>query len=129
MVDRLVQRCEARQVTALAGDAETVGAFTRAYMSARINPPEPQEKTVHTAVLAALGTDPVYLDSLRERLAEWQARLESDGIEAATASIVRLAVDGLMVGRLLNVPVPEGELRDKVIEKLLSMTRPQSTET
>ncbi len=125
IVERHTTRCETDQATAAAADPQAVGAFTRAYLSARTKPPDPRKEPVHAAVLAALGTDPEYLDPLRQRIAEWQSRLESDGIDPATASIVRLAIDGLTVGRLLKVAVPEGKLRERVIEKLLSMTRPQ----
>ena len=128
VVERLANRCESDQAAAVAADLQTIGAFTRAYVTARTKPPDPQKEPVHTAVLAALGTDPEYLGPLRRRIAEWQERLESDGIDPVTASIVRLAIDGLAVGRLLKVPVPEGELRERVIERLLSMTRPQTKE-
>lgn len=128
IVERLANRCESRQAEAVSADPQPVGAFTRAYLTVRTHPPDPQRESIHTAVLAAIGTDPEYLDPLRKRIAEWQERLESDGIDRVLASIVRLAVDGLAVGRLLRVPVPEGELRERVIEKLLSMTRPQSEE-
>ncbi len=128
IVERHVNRCSTDQTAAVAADPEPAGAFTRAYLTARIKPLDPQKEPVHTAVLAAVGTDPGYLDPLRKRIAEWQERLESDGIDPVTASIVRLASDGLAIGRLLKVPVPEGELQEKVIEKLLSMTQPRSEE-
>jgi len=73
--------------------------------------------------LAALGTDPQLLDPIRRCCREWQARLESDGLDPATASIVRLAVDGLFLCQIMGVPVPEGDLRQRVIEKLLSMAQ------
>ncbi|NLX13192.1 MAG: TetR/AcrR family transcriptional regulator [Phycisphaerales bacterium] len=128
IVERLGERCESRQATEVAADSQPRGAFTRAYLAVRSSSLEPDREPVHSAILAALGTDPGYLDPIRERLATWQARLESDGIDPVTASIVRLAIDGLILGRLLKVPVPEGELRDRVIEKLLSMTYPQRDE-
>jgi len=80
VVGRLVDRCESEQGTALAADPQSAGAFTRAYLAARIRPPDPQEEPVHIAVLTALGTDPEYLEPLRKRVAEWQTRLESDGL-------------------------------------------------
>lgn len=125
IVERLANRCEQEQSAAMASDPEPAGAFTRAYLTTRAKPPDPQKEPVHTAVLAAFGTDPHYLDPIRKRLAEWQARLECDGIDPTTASIVRLAMDGLVLGRLLSVPLPEGELRQQVIERLRSMTRPE----
>ena len=124
IVERLGTRCQADQALALAKDADSPGAFTRAYLAARSEPPEPEEEPVLTAVLAAAGTDPQYLEPIRQRCNEWQARLEADGIDPVTATIVRLAIDGLCLCRLMRLPVPEGEMRQRVLDKLLSMTAP-----
>jgi len=63
-----------------------------------------------------------YSDPFRERFAAWQALLEADGFDPATASIIRLATDGLCFCTLLNLAVPTGDLRRKVLDKLLRMT-------
>ena len=123
IVERLATRCEAEHGRALETDDRTPGAFTRAYLSARARPIDPKEEPIHTALLAAAGTDPEYMEPFRKRLREWQNRLENDGIDPATASIVRLAIDGLCLGSLLGVPVPTGELRGRIIDQLLAMTR------
>ncbi|MBI4578643.1 MAG: TetR/AcrR family transcriptional regulator [Planctomycetes bacterium] len=123
IVERMAVQCEGDQERAVAADPCPTGAFTRAYLAARAEPREPHKRPVHTALLAAAGTDPQYLDPFRKRFLEWQARLASDGIAPEVATIVRLALDGLALGRLLDLPGPEGELRRKVIEKLISMTR------
>ncbi len=129
IVQRMVCRCDAEQAQAIEADSETGGAFTRAYLAARIQPLSPEEEPVHTALLAAAGTDPQYLGPARERFIEWQKQLQTDGIDPATASIVRLAIDGLCLCRLLGLAVPEGELRQAVIDKLLAMTRSDSQAT
>jgi len=126
IVERLGTRCQADQALALARDSQTAGAFTRAYLAARSEPPKPEEEPVLTALLAAAGTDPQYLEPIRQRCLEWQARLESDGINAATATIVRLAIDGLCLCRLMGLPIPEGELRQRVLDELNAMTLPKN---
>jgi AcrR family transcriptional regulator len=123
IVDRLACRCEADQTEALQHDPTSPGAFTRAYMAARTQRPDPQEQPVHTAILAAAGTNPQYLAPFHQRAAEWQKRMENDGIDIATAWIVRLAIDGLCLVRLLGGKVPEGLLLEEVIARLTSMTR------
>jgi len=128
VIERLMEQCESEQESAVAADSQAAGAFIRAYLAVRTKPVDPLNETLRTAVIVALGTDPEYLSPLRERLTAWQARLVSDGIDPVTASIVRLAIDGLVVGRLLKVPMPEGELREKVIDRLLSMTHPQTVD-
>jgi len=124
IVERLGTRCQADQALALATDSDSPGAFTRAYLAARSEPPKPEEEPVLTAILAAAGTDPQYLEPIRHRCKEWQARLESDGINPVTATIVRLAIDGLCLCRLMGLPIPEGEMRQRVLDQLSAMTAP-----
>jgi len=122
IVERLAQRCEADQQQALASEPPAPGAFTRAFIRAHSDPIDPRDVPVHSALLAAAGTDPQFMQPFRKRFAQWQARLETDGIDPAIAMIVRLAIDGLCLGPLLGIPVPQGELRERVVQKLIAMT-------
>ncbi|HPU28587.1 MAG TPA: TetR/AcrR family transcriptional regulator [Phycisphaerae bacterium] len=124
IVQRLADRCEADQQAALAEAPNCPGAFARAYVAVRTDPLDPGELRVHAALLAAAGTDPRFLDPFREKMAGWQARLEADGIEPEVALIVRLAIDGMCLCGLLGMPLPTGELRSRVIERLMAMTQP-----
>ena len=49
---------------------------------------------VGAGLVAAATTNPRLLDPLRERFQAWQQAIESDGIEPARATVIRLAVDG-----------------------------------
>lgn len=122
IVERLARHCEAKQATSLEQDTNTPGAFTRAYVQTRTEPLAPHEVPFHCALLAAAGTDPQYLEPFRRRIAQWQTRLENDGIDPVIAVIARLAVDGLAFGTLLGLPVPQDQLREQVIQRLLEMT-------
>jgi AcrR family transcriptional regulator len=123
IVERLASRCEAEQNRVLAqADPNEPGAFTRAYVIARTRVKEPREELIHSALLAAAGTDQQFMEPIRQRFVEWQTKLESDGIDPVTAVIVRLAIDGLCLDKLLGVPVPTGELRRKILDQLLEMT-------
>jgi AcrR family transcriptional regulator len=122
VVERIASRCEMRQEAAIDTDPNEPGGFTRAYIAARAQPIEPHEQPIKTALLAAVGTDPQYLEPMRRRFTEWQARIESDGIDPATATIVRLAIDGLCLGTLLGMSVPTGQFRQKVLDRLMAMT-------
>lgn len=121
-VERLAKRCQARQDDVIASEPSAPGGFTRAYLKARTRPLEPHEVPFHCALLAAAGTDPQYLDPFRNRICQWQKLLESDGIDPATATIVRLAVDGIALGRLLGLPMPQSPLFEEVLEKLTKLT-------
>jgi AcrR family transcriptional regulator len=122
VVERLATHCEQEQKRVVQETPLEPGAFTRAYLRCRSEPLDPQELPIHMALLAAAGTDSQFLDPWRSRIAGWQARLESDGIDPVTATIVRLAMDGICLSTLLGLPVPEGAMREKVLERLRSMT-------
>ena len=122
VVARLAQRCQGDQFAALAEEGQAPGAFTRSFLTTFGRLLSETEKPLHTALLAAAGTDPQYLEPIRALAREWQARLESDGIDPAVATIVRLAIDGLCIGNLLGLPMPGDELRERVIQKLRDMT-------
>ncbi len=125
VVERLASACAAETAKAIDLEPDAPGRFTRAYVTARVDPPDPKDAPIHTALLAAAGTDPEYLEPFRQRHMEWQERLVHDEIDPAIATIVRLAIDGFCLGTMLGMPVPKDPLRKDVIEKLLEMTRPK----
>src|SRR5688500_12367353 len=122
VVERLATHCETEQCRSVQEGPLEPGAFTRAYLRCRSEPLDPQELPFHMALLAAAGTDSQYLDPFRQRTIGWQARIESDGIDPVIATIVRLAIDGMCFSTLLGLPVPEGELREKILKRLEQMT-------
>ncbi len=124
VVERLATRCECEQQCAIETDARASGAFARAYLAVRSAQPDPRKASIELALLAAAGADPHYLGPVRAQLAKWQARLECDGIDPGTATLVRLAADGLALAELLGLAVPNAELRRSVIERLQAMTLP-----
>ena len=74
-------------------------------------------------LLAAVAEDPALLDPLRKGFADAQRWAERDGIDPAVATIVRLAADGLFFAELLGFAPPEGQLRERALEALLSLTK------
>jgi len=126
-IARLACRCEQNQAKCLESDSAP-GAFTRAYLTARMDRPNPQDQPTHSALLAAAGTDPQYLAPFRERFSQWQSQLENDGIDPVIATLVRLAIDGLCLDRLLGMPMPRGELLQQVFDRLITMTKPSRSD-
>jgi AcrR family transcriptional regulator len=74
-------------------------------------------------LLAAVAEDPALLDPLRRGYRDAQRWAERDGIDPALATLVRLAADGLFFAELLGFAPPEGELRSRVLQALLSLTQ------
>jgi AcrR family transcriptional regulator len=109
------------------------GDFTRAYLRATLEPTEDPDRERHYvaeeqrerhlggALLAGVASDPELLAPLRDRFAAWQEAVEHDGLPAETATIVRLAADGLWLGDLLELAPVRGALRREVGERLMGL--------
>jgi AcrR family transcriptional regulator len=78
-------------------------------------------KAEEAGMLAALVADPAVLAMVRERYATWQDRIATEGGDPVEATVARLAADGLWLADLLGMAPPEGELRDRVLARMLEM--------
>ena len=72
-------------------------------------------------LLAALVADPAVLAAVRERYAAWQDRIVTEGGEPVDATVARLAADGLWLADLFGMAPPQGELRERVLARLLEL--------
>jgi AcrR family transcriptional regulator len=78
-------------------------------------------KAEEAGLLAALVADPAVLAKVRERYATWQDRVATEGGDPVEATLARLAADGLWLADLLGMAAPEGELRERVLARLLEL--------
>jgi AcrR family transcriptional regulator len=83
---------------------------------------------IRAGMIAAVAGDHALLKRFRDDFAEWQSRFENDGIDPATATLVRLAADGLFFVDMLGLAPPKGELRQKVLAQLLELASPRKTD-
>ena len=97
------------------------GRWSRAYARASFTE-DRWYLQVGAGLLAAVAENPVLLDPLRRGYEDAQRWAERDGIDPAVATLVRLAADGLFFAELLDLAPPEGALRRRVLEALLSLT-------
>lgn len=104
-----------------AGD-DTPGAWLRAYVAASAKP-DLDAPAVGSGLLAVVAANPGLLDLVRENAARVQARLEADGVDPVTASIVRLAVDSITMEELFGITVLTPEVRAGVLANLIALTR------
>jgi AcrR family transcriptional regulator len=72
-------------------------------------------------MLAALVAEPSLLTGVREQYAIWQDRVERAGADPVDATVARLAADGLWLAELLGLGPPAGELRVRVVARLLEL--------
>jgi AcrR family transcriptional regulator len=78
-------------------------------------------KAEEAGLLAALVADPDVLAVVRDRYATWQDRVVTEGGDPVEATVARLAADGLWLADLLGMAPPEGELRARVLARLLEL--------
>ncbi len=111
-----------------AGADGTPGSWTRAFVRASVAE-SPEVSEMNAALLAAVGENPGLLEPFRESARGWQANAESDGIDPVTATLIRLATDGLYYTELFDLGQPSPELRAQVIARMLEMASPPKTPT
>ena len=80
------------------------------------------ERATEWGFLAAMVEEPATLERVRERYAGFMARLAASGDDPSRATLARLAADGLWLADLLGLAPPTGELRERVIERMIDLT-------
>jgi AcrR family transcriptional regulator len=122
MIERLIEGfTDALERELEEGDADS-GRWLRAYARASFGE-DRWYLEISAGLLSAVAEDPALLDPLRRGFEGWQRRAERDGVDPAVGTLVRLAADGLFFAEVLGFAPPEGRLRERVLEALLSLTK------
>ncbi len=125
LCERMLERFD-HQLDTLGADDPTPGAFTRAYLATTVTEegkPADNSAQLMAGILATLGRDSAHMAEVRKRFERWHERLRDDGLDPTTATLVRLAADGLWLSALLGLPQLEGELGADTLRALREMTR------
>jgi AcrR family transcriptional regulator len=136
LIEAMIQRFVARMDDAFAAktdaDPVPIGRSTRAYVRASFEEtngsPEGMQRLA-SALLAALYTAPEQLRPLTEQHARYQDLVERDGLDPVTATIVRLAVEGLWLGEAFGNNQLSDTMRSAVLDRLIAMTEQGSKAT
>ncbi|SDF45123.1 transcriptional regulator, TetR family [Limimonas halophila] len=124
MVGEFVELIEGRMTEAMQAD-DAPGRWTRAYLDASTVDragDDPMDRLA-TAMLAAGASNTALLEPVYARQGDWQHAQHNDGIDPATAAIVRLAADGLWMNDLFGIRVVSDDEREAVIRRLRELTR------
>jgi AcrR family transcriptional regulator len=103
------------------------GRFTRTYLRHGIpNSTSANAAPLEVALAAVLALEPELLKPIQDQFALWQSRLETDGLDPAIATIVRLCADGLYFAALFNLGTPNAALTAQVVQTLETLMDPKS---
>ncbi len=122
MVWQLFDAFVGRIETAL-GDDEAPGAWTRAYVRGAF----PEDGTDFTRLASVLLQSTRYRpelhDAVRQKQEELHCVMLRDGIDPLRAAVIKLAVDGLWLSRMLQIPAIPEDMRASVLEYLQRTAR------
>jgi AcrR family transcriptional regulator len=122
MVEEMVSHYEDLAHRYLSETHSEPGSWSRATIQAN-REQDVSSLRLSTALLTAAANNPELLEPMRQRYQNWQALSENDGLDPATATLVRLALDGLWLSDLLDLAPPQGELRQTLFERLNELTK------
>jgi AcrR family transcriptional regulator len=102
--------------------AEEGKGFAHGYVAASdISTWAAGERATEFGLLAAMVDEPGTLEGVRARYAAWQERLAAQATDPVDATVARLAADGLWLNDLLGLAPPAGELRERVMARMLDL--------
>lgn len=127
LLDGLVDRWEAGAQTEMDARADgSPGSWVRAYIACGdLHDVGAAERATDARLLAALAAEPERMNTVRERYAAWQARIEQDGVDPVDATVARLATDGLWIAQLLGLAAPDGALHEQVVARIVGLATPE----
>jgi len=125
MVAKIIEEFD-RDIKDRLVDDEAPGRFLRAYIGATMEPGAPhpdRQDRLGAALIAAAAAQPELLAPLRQAADRWQEALEHDGLDPTTATVLRLACDGLWLCDLFGLAPPTASRRTKVGRALEQLAR------
>jgi len=102
-------------------DPQKSGKWTRALIKASKTDLE-QNAELNVGIFAASYLDPDLANDISKGYMSILTKLENDAIDPVTATIIRLALDGLYYSKMLNIAPLEKERQDEVFQQLFAMT-------
>lgn len=121
IVNYLTQDFTNGMTSAVQEDLDEKGKWTRAYTTLTFNQ-ENEEIALNTAFLSAVATNPELLKPMAESLEKLHYQIENDGLDPTTATIIRLAADGIYFNQLFGMNLKK-DARKQVFNYLINLTR------
>ena len=122
LIDQVTEVFNSRLEAELAAEAPgRPGRWLRAYIRT-IFSVQYEDINLIPALAAAVAADHRTLDQLRRGFEQSQRAAVEDGIDPTLATIIRLAVDGVVFTRALNLYVLDGATSQTISEELIRLT-------
>ena len=124
MVDRLVSSFHDAVVQAC-GDDESPGCWLRAYVRTGFERDgDGDVSRIARALLASTHYRPQFVESVREREVEIQDWINRSGIALERGIVIRAAMEGIFLCRMLGIELIPADLRETVEAELVALTYP-----
>jgi AcrR family transcriptional regulator len=124
MVDRLVSSFHDAVVEAC-GDDESPGRWLRAYVQTGFElDGNGDVSRVARALLSSTHYRPQFVESVREREVEIQDWINRSGIAPERGIVIRAAIEGIFLSRMLGVELIPDNVREIVEAELVALTYP-----
>ena len=127
MIQRLLDLYEQHVAELIASDPEPRGRLLRAMLRAGF-PEEPCETTkridrMSAALLAAAVTNPCLCEPVRERSRIQHQALLAEVQDPVLATIIHTAGDGLWLGGMFGIAMPDAGMQGRVVARLIEMSK------
>lgn len=99
------------------------GAWLRAYAIASLE--QSADRKIASLYASLFAAEERYASAhqlMRQKYADWQARIDQCRLDPETSSFVRMAVDGLWFAEVHNYAPPDPQRRERLIELIMAMT-------
>lgn len=125
LCERMLSRFDEQLDALAAADPAPIGARTRAYLASTVTAegkPADESARLMAGILATLGRDAKHLEIVRRHFDRWHEALSQDGIDPVTATLVRLAADGLWLSSLLGLSQVDGGESRALMSRLAELS-------
>ena len=124
MVDRLISSFH-DAVEEACGDDESPGSWLRAYVRTGFERDgDGDVSRVARALLSSTHYRPQFVESVREREVEIQDWINRSGIAPERGIVIRAAMEGIFLCRMLGIELIPADLREIVEAELVALTYP-----
>jgi AcrR family transcriptional regulator len=122
LIDQVIEAFKTHLIEELKAEPEgQPGRWLRAYLRT-VFAVDYDDKNLIPAIAAAVASDHQILVRIRRSFEDSQLAAVQDGIDPIQATIIRLAVDGIVFARSLNIDVLDQETSRKTYEELFRLT-------